>query len=77
VKNILLDSAVVEGEWSASCSDGNRHAMKAYGGVDVRIYILLGWAIVGGEWSASRSDRNHHAMKAYGGVDVGIYILLD
>jgi hypothetical protein len=27
--------------------------MKAYGGVDAKIYILLTSALVGGEWSAS------------------------
>jgi hypothetical protein len=30
------------------------YAMKAYGGVDVWIYIFLTSVLVGGEWSASR-----------------------
>jgi hypothetical protein len=31
--------------------------MKAYGGVDVKIYIFLTSALAGGEWSASRPGR--------------------
>jgi hypothetical protein len=31
--------------------------MKAYGGVDVWIYIFLTLALAGGEWSASRPCR--------------------
>jgi hypothetical protein len=31
--------------------------MKAYGGVDVKIYIFLTTALVGGEWSASLPGR--------------------
>jgi hypothetical protein len=30
------------------------NAMKAYGGVEVKIHIFLISALVGGEWSASR-----------------------
>jgi hypothetical protein len=33
------------------------YAMKAYGGVDVKIHIFLTSALVGGEWSASRPGR--------------------
>jgi hypothetical protein len=33
------------------------YAMKAYGGVDVRIHIFLNSALVGGEWLLSRSSR--------------------
>jgi hypothetical protein len=31
--------------------------MKAYGGVDIHIYVFLTSALVGGEWSASHPDR--------------------
>jgi hypothetical protein len=31
--------------------------MKAYGGVDVQIYVFLTSALVGGEWPASRPSR--------------------
>jgi hypothetical protein len=31
--------------------------MKAYGGVDIEIYILLISVLVGGEWSTSRPSR--------------------
>jgi hypothetical protein len=31
--------------------------MKAYGGVDVQIYIFLTLALAGGEWSASHPGR--------------------
>jgi hypothetical protein len=31
--------------------------MKAYGGVNVQIYIFLTSALAGGEWSASRPGR--------------------
>jgi hypothetical protein len=33
------------------------YAMKAYGGVDIQIYIFLTLAIAVGEWSASRPRR--------------------
>jgi hypothetical protein len=31
--------------------------MKAYGGVEVKIYIFLTSALAGGKWSASRPGR--------------------
>jgi hypothetical protein len=38
--------------------------MKAYGGVDVQIYVFLTSALVGGEWSASRPGRYTLGEKA-------------
>jgi MFS-type transporter involved in bile tolerance (Atg22 family) len=58
---VLLTTALVGGEWSASRSslftlEGKHYTMKTYGGVDVWMQGLLTTGLVGGEWSASRSS---------------------
>ena len=62
---ILNLSKIHGGEWSAP------HAMKVYGGVDVKTLLVLNLHMIhGGKWSA------HHAMKVYGGVDVKTPLIL-
>jgi hypothetical protein len=40
--------------------------MKAYGGVEVKMYVFLTSALAGGEWSASRPYRFTHEESAPG-----------
>jgi hypothetical protein len=46
-------------------------AMKAYGGVDLKIHIFLTLALAGGEWSASHPGRFTPAERASGTHCIG------
>jgi hypothetical protein len=48
--------------------------MKAYGGVDVYIYILLTSAVFEGEWSASRHGRFTPGKRAPGTHWIGGWV---
>jgi hypothetical protein len=48
--------------------------MKAYGGVDVYIYVFLTSALTGGEWSASRPCRFTPGERAPGAYWVGEWV---
>jgi hypothetical protein len=48
--------------------------MKAYGAVDVYIYIFLTSTLVGGEWSASRPGRSTPGERAPGTHWIGGWV---
>jgi hypothetical protein len=48
--------------------------MKAYGGVDVYIYIFFASAIVGGDWSASRPGRFTPGERTPGTHWIGVWV---
>jgi hypothetical protein len=48
----------IRGKRSCPCAELIKHyAVKAYGGVDLRMHIVLISALFGGEWSASHPFR--------------------